>query len=103
MGALDRLAHRDEEAQPLTRGKLVFVAELGDRDPLDQFHHEIRAPAAGRAAIQYPADVWVIYHGARLPLRFETAHDLFRVHSELDDLEGALADPRFELLRHVNH
>ena len=38
----------DEQLQPLPRGELVLVAVLGDRDALDQLHHEVRA---GRPAV----------------------------------------------------
>ena len=37
----------DEQLQPLPRGQVVVVAELGDRHALDQFHDEVR-PAASR-------------------------------------------------------
>src|SRR4029453_17838998 len=43
VGVLDRLAHWDEEFQPLARGQLVVVAEFGNRDALDQLHDEVGA------------------------------------------------------------
>src|SRR6185369_8448986 len=48
-------------------------------------------------------DVWMVHHGQRLPLGFETRDDAFGVHSQLDDLERHPPAHRLFLFGHVNH
>src|SRR2546430_1635566 len=40
MSMLDRLTDFHEQVQPLPRREIPFVAEVGDFDAADQFHHE---------------------------------------------------------------
>ena len=87
MGVLNRLADRQEQLQSFLRCQMLLVAVLRDRQPFDQFHHEIRSAGVGRAGIEHFGNVRMIHHRQRLPLGFETGDHLPRVHSRLDDLQ----------------
>ena len=98
MGVLDGLADRGEELEALADAHLRFVAEPGQRQPVDQFHDEER-PAFGRhAAIDHPGDVGMLHDGQGLPLLFEALEHGLGVHARLDQLERHLALDRLGLL-----
>ena len=42
MGVLHGLADRDKQLYPLNNWQAQLIAELRDRNAVDQFHHEIR-------------------------------------------------------------
>ena len=88
MGVLDRLANRHEELQTLAEREPLLVAILGDRRPLDQFHHEKRTPRGRAARVQHAGDIGVVHHGQCLPLGLEAGQDGLGVHAGLDDLDG---------------
>ncbi len=99
VGVLDGLAHGDEQFQPLLRGQLAGVAELGDRRPLHQFHDEVRAAVGSGAGVEHLGDVRVVHDREGLPLGLETAQHTPRIHAGLDELEGDPPLDRFELIR----
>jgi len=102
VGVLDRLAHRYEQLQPFAHGQAVLLAVGGDRDPLDQLHHEVGPAAGGGAAVEDLGDVGVVHEGQGLPLGLEPGDHLAGVHARLDDLQGNLALHRLALLGHPN-
>ena len=73
MRVLDGLADRHEQFEPLARSGDCSVAVFGDRDAVDQFHHEVRPPAVGRSRVEHLGDVRVIHERQRLTLGFEPA------------------------------
>jgi hypothetical protein len=54
----------------------------------------------GCSGIKHFGDVRVIHERERLPLGFETCHELPRVHARLNDLQGNLAPDGFLLFSH---
>ena len=102
MSVLDGLADRHEQLQPLPRVQLLFVAELGDRNAFDQFHHEVGPAGVRRSSVENLGDVGMRHHRQRLPLRFEAGDDFLRVHPRLDDLQRDLAADGFLLLGDVD-
>jgi hypothetical protein len=100
VGVLHRPAHGDEEVQPLPWGKVVVVAVLGDRNPLDQVHDEVRPPGVGRAGVQHAGDVRVVHQGQGQPLGLEPRDDLTGVHPGLDELDRDQSLDRLGLLGH---
>ena len=107
VGMLHRLADRDEQLQTLPRRQVALVAIVGDRDALDQLHHEVRSSGAdatglagSSAAIEDVGDVRVVHQRQRLTLGLEPGHHLARVHARLEDLQSDLAPDRLGLLRH---
>ena len=73
---LDRLADRDEQLQPLAGRQLPLVAVVGDRDALDQLHHEVGAARVGGAGVEDPGDVGVVHQGQGLALGLEAGQHL---------------------------
>src|SRR6266699_875626 len=94
---LHRLAHQNKESQPFIGWKLVPIAKIGDRHPIDQFHDEEWPPSFRRAGIQDLGDIWVIHSRQDLPLAFKPGDHLTSVESRLDDLERNLASNRLGL------
>ena len=111
MGVLHRLAHGPEELQPFTNGESLVIAMLRERNPVYQFHHEVRAAGGnfgfwifdfgfGRdrlallppftssgSAIKYLCNVWVVHQRQRLALGLKARHHLPRVHPQLDHFQ----------------
>ncbi len=100
---LDGVTNREKQIQAFPGGQLVVVTITRDRNPLDQFHHEVGTSRLGRPGIENLGDIGVIHHGQRLPLRFEAGDHLPGVHAQFDDLQGHPAFDGLLLLRHVNH
>jgi hypothetical protein len=78
---------RHEEFQSLVRRELLVVAVGDDRNPPDQFHHEVRPARLGRAGVQDLGDVRMVHERQSLPLGLEPRDDFPRIHAGLDDLE----------------
>ena len=57
-------------------GELLLVAVLGDRDALDQLHHEVRPAALGGAGIEDAGDVGMVHQRQGLPLGLEAGDHL---------------------------
>ena len=91
VGVLHRLADRHEQLQPLLGRQPGLVAELGQRQAVDQFHDEERLARRRQAAVEHAGDVGVIHHGQRLPLLLEARQHGLGVHAGLDELERHLA------------
>lgn len=81
----------------------MLIAVFSDFYSANQFHHEVRPPALGRARIEYVSDVRMVHQRKRLSLRLKACDHAFRVHSRFDDLEGDSAADRFLLFRHEDH
>ena len=92
MGVLDRLTDWPEQLQPLLRGELAGVAELRDRDALDQLHDEAGRPLVGDAAVENLGDVGMIHESQSLPFGVEACQYGARVHARLGELDGAEAN-----------
>ena len=84
------------------RRQPALVAEPGDRDALDQLHHEVGAAGVGRAGVEDLGDVGMVHQGQRLPLGLEAGEDLAAVHAGLDELERDRPPHRLGLLGHVD-
>ena len=102
MSVLHRLAHLDEEHEPLVRGEPVLVAVRRDRDARHVLHDEVRTARFGRAGVVHPGDVGMIHQSQGLALRLEPRDDLASVHALLDDLQSHAATDRLRLLREVH-
>jgi hypothetical protein len=100
VGVLHRLAHGDEQFQPLPGCEPVPVAVAGDGHALDQLHDEVRAAFGGSAGVEDAGDVGVVHEGQRLALRLEPGDDLRRVHPRLDQLDRHEPPDRLGLLGH---
>jgi hypothetical protein len=102
---LMRMLHRRtdlrEQVQPLGNRKLVLVAEVDQRDALDQFHHEERCTRFGRPCVEQFGNVRVIHHRDGLPLGLEAGEDGLRLPAlGTDELDGDFAFDRFGLVGH---
>ena len=75
VGVLHGRADLAEERQPFREAEPVLVAILGERDALDQFHHEERPAGLGRAGVEDLGDVRVVHQRQGLPLRLEPGQD----------------------------
>ena len=102
VGVLHGLADRDGQLEPLAKRQPALVAELGDRDALDQLHHEVGASLLGGAGVEHLGDVGVVHQGQRLAFRTEAGQDLAAVHAGLDELQRHRAPHRLGLLGHVD-
>jgi hypothetical protein len=100
VGVLHGLADRDEQLESLSRRKVVGVAILGDRNTLDEFHHEVRATGRRRASVEHLRDIWMIHDRQRLSLCFEPGDNLAAVHARFENLESDLPAHRLRLLGH---
>ena len=88
MRMLHGLADGDEELQSLAGRQMLLVAELRDRNAMDEFHHEVRPATVGRARIEHLGDVGVVHQRQGLAFGLEPGDHLPRVHPRLDDLQG---------------
>ena len=80
----------------------AFVAEPGDRDALDQLHHEVGPARVGGAGVEDLGDVRVVHQGQGLAFGPEPGEHLAAVHAGLDELERDGAPHRLGLLGHVD-
>ena len=64
------------------------VAIGGQRGTVDQLHREVGTSFDGRTGVEDAGDRTVVHSREDLALDFEPAHDLARVHAELDQLQG---------------
>ena len=80
----------------------AFVAEPGDRDALDQLHHEVGAAGVGGAGVEDLGDVGVVHQGQGLAFGPEPGEHLAAVHAGLDELERDRPPHRLGLLGHVD-
>ena len=103
VGVLDRVADVDEEPKAILGLHLVAVAELGDGDSLDEFHHEERPAGLSRAGVEHLGDIGVVHQGQRLTFRLEPRDHLSGVHARLDDFQGDDPAHGLHLLGHVNN
>ena len=103
VGMLDRPANLREESQSLPDVELPLVAIVRKRLTLDELHHKIRTAVPGHPPIVDPGNVGMIHQGERLALGFKTRHDLLRIHSRLDDLQGHNPSHRHPLLGPKHH
>ena len=98
VGMLDGLADRGEEFEPLADAQLRLVAELGQRQAVDQLHDEERPVVGGHPAVNHSGDVGVLHQGQGLALLLEPLEHGSRIHPRLDQLERDLAFDRLGLL-----
>ena len=80
----------------------ALVAEPGDRDALDQLHHEVGSAVIGGAGVEDLGDVGVVHQGQGLALGPEPGEHLAAVHAGLDELERDRPPHRLGLLGHVD-
>jgi hypothetical protein len=90
VGVLNRLAHLDEQPEPVADTQAAPIAVVGDRDTADQLHDEVWMTLVGHSGVKHFGDVRVVHEGEGLPLGLEPGDHLVRVHSRLDQLEGYL-------------
>ena len=82
---------------------MLFIAVFRDRNPADEFHHEIGTPGGGAAGIINFGDIGVVHHREGLALGVEARDDGLGVHAEFDHLQREAAAHRFLLLGHPDH
>jgi hypothetical protein len=97
MRVLNPAANAGEKLKALPDGKLVPVAEGGQRKAFDELHDEERASECGRAGIVNLGDVRMLHEREGLSLRFKTGDNFARVHARFDDLQGERPPNRFML------
>ena len=73
---------RHEQLEALA-ARVVVVAVLGDRNTLDQFHHEVGPARLGGPGVEDLGDVGMIHQCQGLPLGLEARDDLLGVHPGL--------------------
>ena len=100
---LHSLAYRHEKVQAFASRQVGLIAVVGDRDPFDEFHHEVRSARFRGPGVEHLGDVRVVHQGESLPLRLEPGNYFLGVHARLDNLQGDLASYRLKLLRHEHH
>ncbi len=91
VGVLHRLADRHEELETLPGRELGLVAEIQERQAVDQLHDEKGLPVRRQTAVEHLGDVGVVHERERLPFLLEPLQHGPRVHSRLDELEGDFA------------
>ena len=92
---LYRFANNDEQLQPLVDTQPVVIAELSDRNSLDQFHHEVWTTVVRSAGIKHARDVGMIHHRQGLFLGVKPSDHILRVQFRLDEFQG---HPTFDRL-----
>ena len=102
VGVLDRLADGHEQLQPGPHREPLLVAELGDRNALDQLHHKEGLAGRGGAAVVNAGDVGVIHQGQRLAFGVEAGQHRSRIHADLDQFQGHPPLDRLGLLGPVD-
>ena len=71
MRVLHGLADRHEEFEAILRREPQLVAELVERQAVDQLHHEERLAVGRHAGVEHLGDVGVVHHRQRLALLLE--------------------------------
>ena len=102
VGVLHGLADRDGQLESLAERQPPLVAEPGDRNALDQLHHEVGASLFGGAGVEDLGDVGVVHQGQCLAFGPEPGQDLAAVHAGLDELQRDGPPHRLGLLGHVD-
>jgi len=98
VAVLNRAADVGEQAQSVSGRKLMEIAEPRDRLAVDELHGEPRPAVGSRPAVEHLGDVRVVHAREGFSLLLEPAHDLGRVHADLDDLDRDFAMHRLCLL-----
>jgi hypothetical protein len=91
-----------EQIQAALCREPLLIAILGDGDPADQLHDEVRSARVGGPRVQHLGDVGVVHQRQRLALRLEAANHVLGVEARLNELERDLAADRLLLHRHVD-
>jgi hypothetical protein len=99
---LDTAAHPSEERQALRDGQSTVVAVLGERQPRDQLHGEVREPVFGGPGLIELGDVGMREPRHRLALGGESRHGNRAAETGVHQLEGDLALDRLALLGQVD-
>ena len=102
MRVLNGAANLQKQIKAFFGRQAILVAELGDLDASNQFHHEVGSSGRRRARIQNFGNVRVVHQRESLPLRREAGDHLFGVHAKLDQLESDPPTDGFLLFGHVN-
>jgi hypothetical protein len=84
MRVLHRLTDWHEQLEPLVGREPGLVAELGQRQAVDELHDEERLTRGRKAAIENPREVGMIHHRQGLPLLLEALQHGLGVHACLD-------------------
>ena len=71
MCMMNRLADGDHEVQPFGTGELPGLAERGERQTRDQFHHKPGTVIRQCSGVQNRSDVRVVHSRQRLTLQFK--------------------------------
>ena len=90
MRVMYRRADLLKELQAFGCRQALLIGILSDGLAFDVFHHEVRPPVAGGAAVEQAGDVRVIQRREDLPFIAKAAQDEFRIHAALDELDGDL-------------
>jgi plasmid stabilization system protein ParE len=99
---LHRLADRDRQLESLAQRQPAFVTELGDRDALDQLHHEVGTAVIRRPGVEDLGDRGVVHQGQCLAFGPKACEDLAAIHASLDELQRHRPPHRLGLLGHVD-
>ena len=85
---LNAIARQDEQLDARANPQLVGVAILGDRQPRNVLHDEIRLSLRRGTGIEDLGDRGMIHHRQRLALRLEALRDALIVHAGADQLQA---------------
>ncbi len=88
VGMVHSIADRHKQFQTLPSAQPVLITVLGNRNPFDQFHHEIGPARLRCPGVENPGDVGMVHHGQDLSFGLKTGHDFPGVHAQFDDLQG---------------
>jgi hypothetical protein len=78
---LDRVADLNEQLQPFSHAHAILVAVVGDLDPIDQLHDEVRSAGFGGSGIEDLCDVGMVHQGQRLALGLEPGDHVPGIHA----------------------
>ena len=76
VGMLHGLTQRHKHDEPFTNGQNTRIAEISDRNAVDEFHHEIRQASVRRPRVEHSGDVGVIHNRQRLTFCLKSRDDL---------------------------
>src|SRR5262249_31491701 len=87
---------------PFPCGKAVIITILGDGNPADELHDEVRTSLFRGPGVEDPGDMGMVHERQRLTLGLETGNHGTAIHAGLDNLQSNPAPDRLLLLGDKN-